>query len=86
MQNARFRLSLDVFYISVILPPEGRGALRLFARPASLGEDQTPLIGGAAKRACQLESLVAFGSGRHLARKLQRVCRRDLPIHPITLG
>ncbi|WP_298256517.1 hypothetical protein [Bradyrhizobium sp.] len=48
-------------------------ALSQLSRPASLGKNQAPLVGIAAKRARQFEGFISLGSGRHPARLLQRI-------------
>jgi len=59
--------------------------LPLLARSAPLGKDHPTRISGAAKLTGELERSVAFGSGRHLARKFERVRRCDLPIQTVPL-
>ena len=56
------------------------------AWPASLGKNDTALVGGTAKRARNLEGFVAFRTRRHLARELQRVLSRPVPVQSIPIG
>lgn len=57
----------------------------LLARPAAFGKDDSPLVGGAAQRACQLEGFVTLRAWSHLARQFERICCRDVPIQPIPI-
>jgi hypothetical protein len=65
-------------------PDEGRPLL--LARPAPLGKDHAAFIGGAAKRTGEFEGFIAFGSGSHLTRKLQRIGCCDFVVQPVTFG
>jgi hypothetical protein len=53
---------------------------------ASLGKNDTTLVGGTAKRAGNLEGFVAFRTRRHLARELQRVLSRPVPVQSFPIG
>jgi hypothetical protein len=65
---------------SRVLRPDLAG---LLARPATLGKNHTPLVGGAPKRACLFEGFIPFGTWGHLTRKLQRVGSGDVPVDPV---
>jgi hypothetical protein len=56
----------------------------LFARPAPFGKNHTSLVGGTAKLARSLEGFIAFRSGRHLTRKLQRVSGCHVVVQPVS--
>jgi len=63
-----------------------KGLPPLLARPAPLGKDHATFVGGAAKRTGDFEGFVAFRSGSHLARKLQRIGCCDIIVQPVTFG
>ena len=77
-----------MFYTAVMRSePDAQGqSPSQLARPASLGKNHTPLIGGAAERAGSFEGFVAFRTRRHLARELQRVLSRPVPVQSIPIG
>jgi hypothetical protein len=77
-----------LFYTAVIW---GRSvdcskAPSLFAWPAPFGKNHAPFVGGTAKFARSFEGLIAFGSGGHLTRKLQRIGGRHVVVQPVSFG
>jgi hypothetical protein len=55
----------------------------LLSRPATFGKDDAIRVGEAAELACRLQRVVACRTRRHLARELQGVDGKRLPITPV---